>query len=143
MRWELHRQRYHHYSKLGRFGSSGGTTGQESTISMSGRTILERQRYVQTGISAQDRRKQKTISLAEYRVLHPHEVSKLTVKKSTRGYNNMKRVMPGALVRWHGKLLTVSGKHKTRYRFVETNICKEAPASECTIIRHNNGWAFI
>ena len=55
----------------------------------------------------------------------------------------MKRVMPGALVRWHGKLLTVSGKHKTRYRFVETNICKEAPASECTIIRHNNGWAFI
>ena len=85
----------------------------------------------------------KTISLAEYRVLHPHEVSKLTVKKSTRGYNNMKRIMPGALVRWHGKILTVSGMHNTRYRFVETNICKEAPASECTIIRHNNGWAFI
>ena len=85
----------------------------------------------------------KTISLAEYRVLHPHEVSKLTVKKSTRGYNNMKRVMPGALVRWHGKTLTVSGMHNTRYCFVETNICKEAPASECTIIRHNNGWAFI
>ena len=85
----------------------------------------------------------KTISLAEYRVLHPHEVSKLTVKKSTRGYNDLSRVMPGALVRWNDKLLTVSGKHNTSYRFVETDICKEAGATKCTIVMRNKGFAFI
>ena len=67
----------------------------------------------------------------------------MTVKKSARGYNNMKRVMPGALVRWHGKILTASGMHNTRYQFIEIDICKEASASKCTIIIHNKGFAFI
>lgn len=57
----------------------------------------------------------------------------------------MKRVMPGALVRWRGKILTVSGKHHKNYCFVETNICKEAPASECTIsssVTHGRGYVY-
>ena len=100
-------------------------------------------RHKRTGQTDTRKRKKTYPSLAEYRASHPHEVSKLTVRKSTRGYNNMKRVMPGALVRWNGKLLTVSGKHNTNYQFVETDICKEAGASKCAIIMRNKGFAFI
>lgn len=114
----------------------------ERSYYLNGRKVCEN-RHKRTGQTDARNGKKAYPSLAEYRASHPCEVSQLTVKKSTRGYNDLSRVMPGALVRWNGKLLTVSGKHNTRYQFAETDICKEAGASKCTVVMHNKGFAFI
>ncbi|MDD6690306.1 MAG: RRXRR domain-containing protein, partial [Lachnospiraceae bacterium] len=114
----------------------------ERSYYLNGTKVCEN-RHKRTGQTDPRKGKKTYPSLAEYRASHPCDVAKLTVKKSTRGYNDLSRVMPGALVRWNGKLLTVSGKHNARYQFIETDICKEAGASKCTIIMRNRGFAFI
>lgn len=114
----------------------------ERSYYLNGTKVCEN-RHKRTGQTDARKGKKTYPSLAEYRASHPCDVAKLTVKKSIRGYNDLSRVMPGALVRWHGKLLTVSGKHNARYQFVETDICKEASASKCTIVIRNKGFAFI
>ena len=114
----------------------------ERSYYLNGTKVCEN-RHKRTGQTDARKGKKTYPSLAEYRASHPCDVAKLTVKKSTRGYNDLSRVMPGALVRWNGKLLTVSGKHNTRYQFIETDICKEAGATKCTIVMRNKGFAFI
>ena len=111
---------------------------KERTYYLDGRIVCKN-RHKRTG---QTDGASKYISLAEYRAQHPHEVSRLSVRKSTRGYNDMKRELPGALVRYKGHTLTVSGKHNDRYQFVEKGICREAPIRQCRVICHNRGLVF-
>lgn len=65
---------------------------KERTYYQDGRIVCKN-RYKRTG---QTDGGSKYISLAEYRTQHPHEVSRLSVRKSTRGYNDLKRELPGA-----------------------------------------------
>ena len=88
--------------------------------------------------------KKKTYpSLAEYVQMHPENAARLSVRKSTRGYNTKDRVLPGALVRYNGSVFIVSGKHNARYQFVQNDICREAPISQCTLLCCNKGLVFL
>ena len=101
-------------------------------------------RHKRTGQSDAKVGKKKVYpSLAEYVQMYPENAAKLTVQPSTRGYNVSNRVLPGALVKYQGKTLVISGKHNDRYQFAQKDICKEAPMSQCTVLCHNKGLVFI
>ena len=69
---------------------------------------------------------------------------RITVKKSTRGYNSKDRVMPGTIFYYCGKRLVLSGqttrgKYYKAYGDPKTNY----PAAKCQIYKHNKGFVFI
>lgn len=71
-------------------------------------------------------------------------LSLLTVKKSTRFYNDKYRVMPGAVFYYQGERHILSGqltggRYLRAYGDTKTNY----PASKCRIVKHNEGLVFI
>ena len=76
--------------------------------------------------------------------LSRQEISRLRVKKSTRYYNNPKRLMPGAEFLYHRDRYVMRGQHcKGAYFRTAGAGTTEFPARECRIIRHNRGLVYI
>lgn len=86
---------------------------------------------------------QKTDSLEEFAAKNPDLVSELTVKKSKRSYNNLKRNLPGTIVLYEGIRYILSGRSSggTQYRMLEQGK-KNFAASKCTIVRNNSGLVY-
>lgn len=87
---------------------------------------------------------QKDTSLAEYREKYPALVSKLTVMKSVRYYNNLHRIMPGAVFYFEGRRYVLFGQISkgAAYRAVgcgKTNF----PAEQCNVVRRNEGLVYV
>lgn len=71
-------------------------------------------------------------------------LSSLTVKKSTRFYNDKDRVTPGTIFYYQGERHVLSGqltggRYLRTYGDAKTNY----PASKCRIVKHNEGLVFI
>ena len=69
---------------------------------------------------------------------------RITVKKSTRGYNSKDRVMPGAVFYYNGKRLVLTGqltggKYYRAYGDTKTNY----PVNKCQIYKCNEGLVFV
>ena len=69
---------------------------------------------------------------------------RITVKKSTRGYNSKDRVMPGTTFYYNGKRLVLTGqltggKYYRAYGDTKTNY----PVNKCQIYKHNEGLVFV
>ena len=69
---------------------------------------------------------------------------RITVKKSTRGYNSKDRVMPGTVFYYNGKRLVLTGqltggKYYRAYGDTKTNY----PVNKCQIYKHNEGLVFV
>ena len=105
--------------------------------------IVCKNRHKRTGQSDAKKGQKVYDSLAEFRAKHPHDVAKLTVKKSTRAYNDMDRPLPGTVVLYGKQRLVVSGKTNDRFTFVQSNICKKASISKVQILAHNAGLVFL
>lgn len=71
------------------------------------------------------------------------QLSTLTVKKSTRSYNNLKRVMPGALFRFEGKVYVLVAQKNNGTKYKGGGMEKYVPASQCTILRQNSGLVYM
>ena len=113
---------------------------KERTYYLDGKVVAHN-RHKRTG---QSDTKENYDSLAEFRAKHPKDVSKLTVRKSQRSYNDRKRPMPGSI------FLAEDGKHVlrssqsggTKYWAVDQSD-HYYTASKCKIIKKNTGLVFI
>ncbi len=85
---------------------------------------------------------QKEDSLAEFRQNNPSDVGRLTVKKSTRSYNDTERDLPGMEVIYNGKRYIAQGKHNKRYTLYGL---KGAGVSykDYMIVRKNQGLVYM
>ena len=110
----------------------------ERTYYLDGEAVAHN-RHKRTG---QSDTKENWDSLAEFRAKNPKAVSHLTVKKSKRSYNNMKRNLPGALVLYEGKRHVVTGNHNGRYTLygVKGNGISR---SKCQVLKKNTGLVFM
>ena len=87
---------------------------------------------------------QKDMSLEEYALLHPDDVSHLTVKPSTRYYNTDGRIMPGAVFLHKGERYVLTGqlsggKYYRAYGQEKRNF----PCTTCQIVRQNTGIVYV
>ena len=85
---------------------------------------------------------QKDDSLEEFAQKHPSDVGRLTVKRSQRSYNNMKRELPGAEVVYNGKRYITKGNHNSRYTLYEVNGAG-VPFTKCRVIFKNRGLVYM
>ena len=70
--------------------------------------------------------------------------SRLTAVKSKRRYNDLTRVMPGAIFMYNGERYVLSGRLSKGLLFRAVGDAKtNYPASKCKIIRHNEGLVFV
>lgn len=113
---------------------------RERTYYLDGKAVCKN-RHKRTG---QSDAKDSFPSLAEYRNMYPENVSRLTVRKSERRYNNMSRMMPGAAVICNGNRRVVSGNMGNRFTLVTQKGVREAAStSKCRVITQNGGLVFI
>lgn len=116
------------------------------------RAIIKSQRertYYLDGIKVAANRKkrmdQKYDSLADWyeEMCAKHDIetadamrSRLTVKKSQRYYNNLNRVLPGAVFVFEGKRYVMTGQHcGGRYYYAYDKGKKEYPSKRCRILK--------
>ena len=87
---------------------------------------------------------QKTDSLEEFAARHPELVPELTVKKSKRSYNELGRVLPGAVVFHERKRYILSGRLSggASFRMLGCGE-KNFPASRCTVVQKNRGLVYV
>ena len=111
---------------------------KERTYYLDGKVVAHN-RHKRTG---QADTKENWDSLAEFRAKNPKAVSKLTVKKSTRSYNEPGRVLPGATIRYNGNNYILKGNHNDRFILFSIG-GSGIPKSKCEIARHNTGLVFI
>lgn len=107
----------------------------ERTYYLDGKPVCKN-RHKRTG--------QKTDSLAEWQFRHPSDVGRLVVKKSTRSYNNVNRLMPGAIIKHNGKRQVLTGTKNlgTRYMYAGCSSSGVNP-KECKLVSLNTGLVFI
>ena len=108
----------------------------ERTYYLDGKPVCKN-RHKRTG--------QKADSLAEWRFRHPSDVGRLVVKKSTRSYNDVKRLMPGTIFIYNGKayILRGSDNHGTRYYAENLDNSHRFSSSKCRIAKRNSGLVFL
>ena len=108
---------------------------RERTYRLDGRTVC-RNRH--------KRFEQKEDSLEEFRQKYPDQVSRLTVTKSMRYYNDANRLMPGAVFLFEGERYVLQGQI-TRGRYYNAIECEKRnfPVAKCTIIRENAGLVYV
>ena len=83
-------------------------------------------------------------ALSEWRQDHEKDVARLTVRKSTRSYNDLKRVLPGAEVLCDEKRYVVKGKHNDRWIALDAaDHTLEKAQSRFTLLHHNTGIVFV
>ena len=87
---------------------------------------------------------QKGDSIEEFRQKYPDQVSRLTVTKSTRYYNDADRLMPGAVFLFDGERYVLQSQ-LTGGRYYRAVGCEKRnfPAAKCTIIRENAGLVYV
>ena len=70
-------------------------------------------------------------------------LSRLKVKKSYRRYNNLERIMPGALIRHNDRIGVLKGQQSNgkEYRMLGSN--EYVSATQCEILKHNTGLVYI
>ena len=114
------------------------------------RAIINNQRertyYLDGKIVARNRSprfEQKGKALSDLKLTR-QEISRLRVKKSTRYYNNRHRIQPGVIFRYNGEQYVITGqitggKYYRAYGQAKINF----PASDCTLIKHNQGLVYI
>ena len=107
----------------------------------------ERTYYLGKKVVCKNRHKrfeQKTDSLEEYTEKNPELLSKLTVKKSQRSYNDLTRVLPGAVILYQGKRYILSGRSSggKQYRMLGCGN-QNFTASKCTIVQQNTGLVYV
>ena len=73
------------------------------------------------------------------------ELSRLTVTKSKRYYNNPHRLMPGARFMYQGKVYTLYGNSNGGRRFMNRDIPPKGYVSRsaCKVLKHNSGLVYI
>ena len=70
--------------------------------------------------------------------------SRLTVRRSTRSYNNRDRVMPGAVFESGGNYYVMDGQLTNgKYYRAYGSGKKNFPAAKCRIVRQNNGLVYV
>lgn len=87
---------------------------------------------------------QKDDSLEEFAKVHPDLVSKLTVKKSRRYYNDPDRILPGAIFIYEGKQYVLTGRSSggKQYRAFGYGT-RNFPAGKSTIVWQNTGLVYV
>ena len=70
-------------------------------------------------------------------------LSGLTVSRSYRRYNNLNREMPGAIIRYKGRIGILTGQQNKGYYYIVTGIPGRIKASDCEILRHNPGLVYM
>ena len=81
---------------------------------------------------------------ADFRDAHPDKVCKLTVKPSTRYYNDSKRDLPGTVFWYKGQRYVLSGQlsNSKQYRAVGCGT-QNFNASRCNITKRNKGLVWL
>ena len=70
--------------------------------------------------------------------------SRLTVKISQRRYNNLERMLPGAVFLYKGKRYVMKGQHSNgKYLRAVGDGKTNYPVKECRIGKRNQGLVFI
>ena len=113
----------------------------ERTYKLDGKTVARNRkpRIDQKGFALSEWY-EKQVSLRG-RIEADRMLSRLKVRKSYRRYNNLYRVMPGAIVRHDGRIEVMERQQNNGYYF---NLrCGRIKASECEILHHNAGLVYI
>ena len=111
----------------------------ERTYYYNGKAVAHN-RHKRTG---QANTKKKWDSLAEFRIQHPELVSKLEVKKSTRSYNNTKRILPGAVYEYNNKRYVLKGQKNNGTKWCGYGEEKYVLNKNCKLIKKNSGLVFV
>ena len=71
-------------------------------------------------------------------------ISQLEIKKSSRRYNRLDRLMPGAVFYYQGVRYVMRGQHSNRQYLQAVGMgSKDFPAKKCKIVVHNEGLVFV
>lgn len=68
--------------------------------------------------------------------------SRLKVKKSSRSYNNLGRMMPGTLFYYRGQLYVMEGQQNNGTRVIGSGMKTSVNVKQCRFIRKNTGLVF-
>lgn len=107
---------------------------------------------VKVATNRRKRMDQKTDSLEEWyakaKTAHGKEeaqkmLSRLTVTRSTRRYNNMKRILPGAVFIYKGVRYVMAGQITNGRYFIPEGYKINAPRSECKVVAYNGGLVYV
>lgn len=71
------------------------------------------------------------------------QLSRLTIRKSTRSYNNPRRFMPGALFEYEGQRYILASQKNKGIQFKGIGMNKYVSASKCKILRQNTGLVYL
>ncbi|MDO4623139.1 MAG: RRXRR domain-containing protein [Eubacteriales bacterium] len=83
-------------------------------------------------------------SLEEFREKYPNQVGSLTVNKSKHVYNDMQRVMPGAIFKYRGELYILTGTKNNGTRYCNKAFgASGVAAKQCHIVRQNTGLVYL
>ena len=86
---------------------------------------------------------QKDDSLEEFRAKHPGNIGRLTAKKSTRHYNRMDRVFPGAIFIYQGKEHILTGQRNGGAYYYAAGLAKNGVSSKmCRLVKQNTGLVY-
>lgn len=114
------------------------------------RAIINNQRertyYLNGKAVAKNRHKrfeQTDDSLEEFAINNPDKVSKLTVRKSTRSYNNLDRVMPGTKFLYKGKEYILVSQKDNGFYYKGYDMKSYVKSKDCRVIKHNQGLVFV
>lgn len=131
---------YHTIRQFRRHDRSIIKAQKERTYYLDGKVVAHNRRR-RTG---QADGKAKWESLADFRARHPEDVCHLTVRKSTRSYNNRRRVMPGSIFQTADGTHVLRGTQSNGTRFYATD--KQDgyyKLAETKITRRNAGLVFL
>ena len=86
---------------------------------------------------------QKGDSLEEFRAKFPDNIGRLTVKKSTRHYNRMGRIFPGAIFIYQGKEYILTGQRNRGAYYYADGLAKNGVSSKtCGLVKQNTGLVY-
>lgn len=103
--------------------------------------VVAKNRHTRTG---QADAKVPFPSLAEYLQAHPEHKGRLTVRKSTRSYNNTKRNLPGTVYTECGKSFVLRATQSNGTRLY--GLCEGMAyhkTAQCKLSRHNVGLVYV
>lgn len=106
---------------------------KERTYYFEGKAVAKN-RHKRTG---QANSKNPFPSLSEYLQEHPECKGKLTVRKSTRSYNNMERNLPGTIYTDHGKQFVLRAQSNGIQLYSLDNVYHNI--KNCKLKKHNSG----
>jgi 5-methylcytosine-specific restriction endonuclease McrA len=107
---------------------------RERTYYLNGKTVCK---------NRHKRNDQKGDSLEEFRTKFPDNVGRLTVKKSTRHYNRMNRMFPGAIFIYQGNEHILTGQHSGGAYYHADGLAKNGVLSKmCGSVKQNTGLVY-